>query len=82
MTSVPSAWLKMEDGLRRFSSAFLLLQILTVAWFFLSLIYFFATRNVELSWIFGLVVLLALGGLRTFSQGAMERLQQLSGLVK
>jgi len=80
VSSVPSAWLTMENALARLARDFTILTILTLVLVVVSLS-FFRTGVLDLGFVLAIAVLIALRDLDSFCRGAMERMRQLSQMV-
>ena len=80
VSSVPSAWLTMENALARLARDFTILTILTLVLVVVSLS-FFRTGVLDLGFVLAIAVLIALRDLDSFCRGATERMRQFSQMV-
>jgi len=81
VSTVPSAWLRMENALARLARDFTILTILTLVLVVASLLSWFRTEVLDLGFVLAIAVLIALRDLDSFARGAMERMRQLSQMV-
>jgi len=70
VSTVPSAWLTMENALARLARDFTILTILTLVLVVVSLLSWFRTRVLDLGFVLAIAVLIAL---RDFNSSAAER---------
>jgi hypothetical protein len=80
VTSVPSAWLTMEDAMARLSKDVTIVAILAAVLVVVSLAAI-VRGTVDLGFLLAIAVFLALRDVRAFCRGAMERMRALSALV-
>ena len=81
VSTVPSAWLTMENALARLARDFTILTILPLVLVVVSLLSWFRTGVLDLGFVLAIAVLIALRDLDSFRRGAMERMHQLSQMV-
>jgi hypothetical protein len=81
VSTVPSAWLTMENALARLARDFTILTILTLVLVVVSLLSWFRTGVLDLGFVLAIAVLIALRDFDSFCRGAMERIRQLSQMV-
>lgn len=81
VSTVPSAWLTMENALARLATDFTMVAVLTGLLVVASFVSFIRTGALDLGFLAAIAVLLALRDLRAFCRGAMERMRQLGQLV-
>ena len=81
VSTVPSAWLTMENALARLARDFTILTILTLVLVVVSLLSWFRTGILDLGFVLAIAVLITLRDFDSFCRGAMERIRQLSQMV-